>query len=78
MDSITTQTIDCAVQHIKNLYKQSIEERKADFAEPCASCEYVAQCHCDWLGQLSPLLERSNVTIPLNRSAYQCKEDISE
>lgn len=47
--SIETMTIDCAVRHIRTLFYQCSEDRKAYFGEPCSQCPHMPECNCDSL-----------------------------
>lgn len=50
--SIETMTIDCAVRHIRTLFYQCSEDRKADFGETCSQCPHMPECNCDWINTL--------------------------
>lgn len=41
--SIETMTIDCAVRHIRTLFYQCSEDRKADFGETCSQCPHMLE-----------------------------------
>lgn len=64
---ITQRSIDCITQHIKHFHKQSIDEREADFGEPCEACPYVKRCNLDWLSEMDTILKRSHIQIKLVR-----------
>lgn len=57
------RAIDCMAQHIRTFLMQSSEGRKADYGEPCESCERLKECNFDWLSIMDPLLKKSNVKI---------------
>lgn len=65
LENIGIKTIECAMQHIKIFHAQACKEKRADFAEPCSLCKYAANCDLDWMGNLAPLLDASNITIQL-------------
>ena len=60
--SIETMTVDCAVRHIRTLFYQCSEDRKADFGETCSQCPHMLECNCDWINTLDPLLRRTTTT----------------
>lgn len=47
--SIETMTVDCAVRHIRTLFYQCSEDRKADFGETCSQCPHMLECNCDYI-----------------------------
>lgn len=74
-NNIDIQSIDCVLQHAKCLRKQALKGERADFGEPCAECIHREECGFDWFGKMRPLLDLSNVTIPLCSSEHHCTED---
>jgi hypothetical protein len=66
-----TRAIDCMAQHVRAFFHQSKSEGKADFAEPCEKCKFVAECSYDWTAIMEPILKYgTNVKImaPMGRT----------
>ncbi len=60
-------TIDCIAQHLKVFHQQGVEERIADFGEPCSACPHVMkECRLDWLTKMEPLFNRTEIQISLD------------
>ncbi len=59
------EAINCAVQHIKIFFQQSVDETMADFGEPCQTCPYTGNCEYGWLSIMEPLLVKSAIRINL-------------
>lgn len=55
----------CMTQHVKIFRKQTLEDRIADFGEPCSSCPIQEYCiehgMNGWLSRMEPILKESKV-----------------
>ena len=60
--SIETMTIDCAVRHIRTLFYQCSEDRKADFGETYSQRTHMPECDCDRINTLEPLHQHTTTT----------------
>ena len=56
------------MHHIQALLDQSTDGKVANFGEPCAKCEHIAECRADWLTKISAVINRSSVGIELNQN----------
>lgn len=61
MKEISQIQFDCIMQHFKALYEQDRYGEEANFAEPCARCQHISKCHCNWMVQIEPFASYSNV-----------------
>lgn len=68
-EELSKESMTCIARHLKAYHRQSVNDEMAAFGEPCADCEYAETCQFDWYAQMEPLLNRTNVTIQLCRSA---------
>lgn len=60
-------TVDCIAQHLKVFHQQAIEERAADFGEPCVDCPHkMKACRLDWLSNMNPLFIQTGIQIRLD------------
>ena len=66
---------DCIVQHISCFQNQAIENRKADFAEPCQTCKHASECKFDWFQKISNALPDATLKIKLAHLEQQGKQD---
>ena len=66
---------DCVMQHIVSFQKQSMENKKADFSEPCQTCKYASECKFDWFQKISDALPDATVKIRLVHPGQQGKQD---
>jgi hypothetical protein len=62
---VNQMSIDCITQHIKMFHQQAVENRVADFGEPCCNCMYREKCNYNWLSKMNPVLSQSNVKISM-------------
>lgn len=59
-------SIDCIAQHLKVFHEQAMEERIADFAEPCSACPHVMkECRLDWTARMDPLFAKTDIKLKL-------------
>ncbi len=65
---LTSEEADCIMHHIQALLDQSTDGKVANFGEPCAKCEHIAECRADWLTKISAVINRSSVGIELNQN----------
>ena len=65
---------DCAMQHIICYQQQAMENKKADFAEPCQTCKHASECKFDWFRKIRNALPEATVNIKLAHQTIQDKE----
>lgn len=65
---------DCIAQHINCFQKQTIENKKADFSEPCQTCKHASECKFDWFQKISNALPDATVKIRLVHPGQQGKQ----
>lgn len=66
---------DCAMQHIICYQQQAMENKKADFREPCKTCKHASACNFDWFRKISNALPEATVNIKL---AHQVQQDTQD
>lgn len=64
---------DCAMQHIICYQQQAVENKKADFAEPCKTCKHASACNFDWFRKIRNALPEATVNIKLAHQTIQDK-----
>lgn len=61
---LNIETIDCVIQHMNALLRQSRQKEKADFGEPCTNCKHALKtCQFDWFARMKPLIDEANTKI---------------
>lgn len=77
MKNIEQISLDCMIQHFKTFYEQSIDEREADFGQPCATCPHIEECRCNWYENIAPLLQESEIHVefPLPNKEWDKEEN---
>lgn len=65
---------DCAMQHIICYQQQDMENKKADFREPCKICKHASACNFDWFRKISNTLPEATVNIKLAHRTIQESE----
>lgn len=72
-------TVDCIAQHLKVFHQQAIEERMADFGEPCVDCPHKMKvCRLDWLSNMNQLFIQTGIQINLDLSVPPGIKDNSD
>lgn len=66
---------DCAMQHIICYQQQAMENKKADFGEPCKTCKHASECKFDWFQKISNALPDATLKIKLAHLEQQGKQD---
>lgn len=80
--SITQETIDCVAAHIKAYHEQGKYNEIADLGKACEICKRKESCYetnafgFDWLGIMSPILEKSDLKLSMIRE-YKSKKSLA-
>lgn len=72
-----SESIHCLAQHFASFYRQAVDRRPADFAEPCLQCSQSQVCGYDWMSKVLPLCDITGVRLNMARQELQEKQNIS-
>ena len=61
MKDFDRKTIVCAARHFIAAHESAIKNEPVDFGGICLKCEFLPQCHANWMETASPLFDAAGI-----------------
>ena len=55
------KTIVCTARHFVAAHESAVKDEPVDFGGICLKCEFLSQCHANWIETAAPLFDAAGI-----------------